>query len=303
MKVGIIIIHYKSLENTAECLKSIENLKKNKTELTVYIIDNNSEIGTSTLKSNKVLVKIIKSDKNLGYSGGNNLGGNVAYLDGMDYLWFLNDDIILDKNCLDNLVNFIGNHPKAGVVGPKVYFATGYEYHKDRYSKSDLGNVIWWAGGKIDWNNVWTNHTGIDEVDKGQFNKTGLTDTVVGVAMLVTRDVWKVLGGFDDRYYLYYEEGDFCQRAVHAGYELYYVADSLVWHKNSGSSGPGSKLHDYFLTRNRLLFGYMYAPYRTKFALFRESVRMLFVGRTWQKRGILDFYLGKFGRGSFPEEI
>jgi GT2 family glycosyltransferase len=79
-----------------------------------------------------------------------------------------------------------------------------------------------------------------------------------------------------------------------------YYPQSVIWHLNAGSSGSGSSLHDYFLTRNRLKFGFKYTKFRTKLALFRESLRILFKSpSSWQKRGVIDFYLGVSGKGSW----
>ena len=60
--------------------------------------------------------------------------------------------------------------PKIGLVSPKIYFAPGFEFHKDRYKEEDLGKVIWYAGGEFDWDNIGNIHRGIDEVDQGQYD-------------------------------------------------------------------------------------------------------------------------------------
>jgi len=95
------------------------------------------------------------------------------------------------------------------------------------------------------------------------------------------------------------EDSDLSQRAINANFKLRLVSESKIWHCNSGSSKPGSSLQDYFITRNRLLFAFRYASFRTKFALFRESIKFLFTGSSWRKKGVLDFYLGRFGKGSW----
>ena len=105
-----------------------------------------------------------------------------------------------------------------------------------------------------------------------------------------------------DNYFLYYEEADFCERAKKRGYRIFYAPKAIVWHKNARSvGGVGSELQDYYTTRNRLLFGVKYAPYRAKIALIRESFGLLKSGRKWQKRGVMDFYLGRFGKGSYAK--
>jgi GT2 family glycosyltransferase len=189
-----------------------------------------------------------------------------------------------------------------GIFGCKIYFAKGYETHKERYQDNELGKVIWYAGGLIDWSNCYSSHRGVDEVDKGQFDRNFETDFVTGACMLIKRQVIEEVGLFDPKYFLYLEENDLCQRAKRKNYKLIFLYQPTAWHENAQATGLGSTLHDYYLTRNRLLFGLKYAPLYTKFALLRESYRMLKSGRPWQKRGVMDFYTGNFGAGSYQSE-
>lgn len=98
---------------------------------------------------------------------------------------------------------------------------------------------------------------------------------------------------------MYFEDVDISVRFRKAGYRILFNPKGIVFHKVSQSSGIGSDLNDYFITRNRLLFGIRYAPLRSKLALIRESVKLLVSGRKWQKIGVLDFYRRNFGRGSW----
>ena len=157
----------------------------------------------------------------------------------------------------------------------------------------------------MDGKNVLGHHRGVDEVDQGQYNKIEKTDFASGCCMLVRREVFEKaavpVGGFDERYYLYYEDADLSERAKLASFKILYAPKAILWHKNAGSAGgSGSSLQDYYITRNRLLFGMRYALLRSKIALLRESVGLLLNGRPWQNRGVIDFYLGRFGRGSYP---
>jgi GT2 family glycosyltransferase len=155
-------------------------------------------------------------------------------------------------------------------------------------------------GSQIDWNNIYGSNFGIDEVDHGQFDHRNLhPDFISGCCFLVNKDFFKTVGLFDDKFYLYLEDADLSQRAKKLGYHLKIVPQSVIWHLNSGSSGAASPLHDYFLTRNRLIFSSRYASLRTKFAVFRESVKHLLIGRQWQKIAVKDFYLGRLGKGSW----
>jgi GT2 family glycosyltransferase len=125
------------------------------------------------------------------------------------------------------------------------------------------------------------------------------TDYASGSCMLIKREVLEEIGFFDKKLFMYWEDSDFSQRAKRAGWRVLYVPQAKIWHKVASSSAIGSFLNDYYLTRNRLLFGLRYARPRTKFALFRDSLRLLIKGRKWERIGVRDFYLMRFGKGSY----
>jgi len=166
-----------------------------------------------------------------------------------------------------------------------------------------LGKVFWYAGGEMDWKNVIGHHRGVDEVDHGQYDDISETGYVSGCCMLLTKKLLEKVGGFDKKYFLYYEDNDLSQRSKRKGFKILYAPKAVIWHKNAGSAGgSGSPLQDYYITRNRMLFGMRYAPLRSKVALVRESIRLLLSGRKWQKAGIADFYKRRFGKGSYKNE-
>ncbi|MGB9706543.1 MAG: glycosyltransferase family 2 protein [Microgenomates group bacterium] len=299
IKVGIIILHYRGKDLTFKCFESLENLKKNKFFLIKILVDNNSPEPLVGFRKRFKDVIVLKNAQNLGFAEGNNVGMRYALKNGADYVLILNNDTTIDKNLLVYLIKQFNLINQSGILGPKIYFAPGYEYHKNRYKPNERGKVFWYAGGLIDWKNVYCSHRGVDEVDGGQYDKVEETDFVSGCAMLVKREVFEKIGLFDPSYFLYLEDVDFCQRAKKAGFKVVYVPEGKVWHYNASSSEVGGALHDYFITRNRMLFGLKYAPWRAKIALVKESVRLLFSGRPWQKIGIKDFYFQKFGKGSW----
>ena len=117
--------------------------------------------------------------------------------------------------------------------------------------------------------------------------------------MFLTKEVLEKVGLFDEKYFMYYEDTDLSLRIRKAGFKVLYVPTGIVWHKIAQSSGIGSDLNDYYITRNRLLFGVKYAKLRTKLALFKESIRFLINGRKWQKRAVIDYFIGNFEKGSW----
>jgi len=301
--VFVSIINFNGTSNTLECLLSLDKINSKSFKISVVVIDNASK-DEFKVQSSKFKVfqglRVISNDKNLGFSGGQNVGIKYALDNGADYVLILNNDTIVDKNLIEELLNAAQKDKNIGIAVPKIYFASGFEFHKDRYKKSDLGKVFWYAGGEMDWKNVIGFHRGVDEVDRGQYDRIEKTDFASGCCMLVKGEVFEKVGFLDEKFFLYYEDSDLCERIRRAGYSIMYSAKAILWHKNAGSAGgSGSSLQDYYITRNRMLFGIRYAPFRSKLSLVKESMMLLAKGRRWQKRGILDFYLGRFGKGSF----
>jgi GT2 family glycosyltransferase len=300
MKIVIVVLNYNTKKEILDCLDSVSELKKNGHEISVLVVDNASTDGSSRTISKKFpQIPLIQNNKNLGFAGGNNIGIKKELESNPDGVLVLNPDTIVDQNLILELVKVARSDPKIGIIGPKIYFYPGREFHKNRYEKAELGKVIWYAGGKIDWNNVLASHKGVDEVDHGQYEKEEETDFVSGAAMFVKREVFKKIGFLDERYFLYLEDLEFCQRAKQAGFKIVFAPQALVWHKNAAAAQVGSALQDYFITRNRLLFGLKYASSRVKFALIRQAISFLFGASQTKKKAVLDFFTLNFGKGSF----
>jgi GT2 family glycosyltransferase len=300
-KIVVSILNFNSGQETIECLKSLQKIDQSQFEMSVTVRDNGSsqpfQVNTADFKDIHLSVDMGK--ENLGFSGGHNEIIRKSQKNGFDYILILNNDVILDKNFLKYLFEESESDSKIGITVPKIYFAKGYEFHKSRYEQKELGKVIWYAGGEMDWNNIIGFHRGVDQVDVGQFEETCETPFPTGACMLVSREVIEKTGMFDDRYFLYYEDSDWTMRIKKAGYTIMYLPKSIIWHKNAASSGSGSPLHDYYITRNRLLFGLQYSSLRTQIALIKESLKLLTSGRKWQKVGVKDYYIKKLGKGSY----
>ena len=298
-KISVIIINFNGEKNTLDCLNSLAKIQHKLFNIDTILVDNSSENGISISEKDfeEINLKIILNPKNMGFSGGNNVGIKFALKNDSDYVLLLNNDTLVKEDFLTELFNFAEKTEKAGLIVPKIYFANGFEFHKDKYTKSELGKVIWYGGGVMDWQNVVGRHRGVDQVDKGQFEEEGQTDFASGCCVLIKKEVFEKIGLLDEDYFLYYEDNDFSQKATKAGYRIYFVPKSVIWHKNAGSTGgSGSKLQDYYITRNRLIFGNRYASMRARIALNREGISLIFKGRQWQKLGAKDYYLHKLGK-------
>ena len=302
-KIAVVVLNWRQPKLTVDTINSLLKIKSSNFRYKIFLIDNNSSddsipVFEKQFKS-AVNIEIIQTGSNLGYVG-NNVGIKSALKQKFDYILLLNNDVIVDKYFLEELL--IGAKFGYDLVGPKIYFAPGFEYHSSWYSKKEIGNVIWSAGGQIDWNNIYGSNIGVDEVDKGQFDQINdQIDFLTGCCLLIKSTVFKKIDFLNDKYFMYLEDMDFCQRAKKENLKMAYIYKSKIWHVNSGSSKSGGNLHDYFITRNRLIFGFKYARLRTKLALIKESIIHLLSPKSssWKKRGIIDFYLKKYYKGSW----
>lgn len=302
-KISLIILAYNGIELTLDVLECISKLDLEGMNVETIVVDNASKDNTvEKLKDYKLPnmnFKLIENKENLGFAEGNNVGIKDALKRGADFVVLLNNDIIFPKNLVSELAKTASRDERVGVVSPKMYFAKGFEFHKEKYKRDDLGKVFWYAGGIIDENNVYSEHRGVDEVDKGQYETEEETDFANGAAVLISAKLIKEIGYLDKTLFLYWEDADFSKRARLKNWKVIYTPNTFIWHKVSvAAGGPGGETNDYFLTRNRLVYAFRYSSLRTKLALIRDSIRLLFIGRIWQKKGVLDFYLGRLGRGS-----
>jgi len=301
--IAVIIVNWNGIIDTVACLKSLEHVVLGDNTLLTIVVDNGStNDSVAIIKKQFPKVTLIENSTNLGFTGGNNVGIKYALEKDVDLIWLLNNDTIVDKNVLSFTKVF--DEITVGAAGCKIYFAPDHEYHHDRYKESERGKVFWYAGGIVDWNNMYASHRGVDEVDHGQYNTTESTPFITGCSFVVRADVVRKVGMLDDVYFLYLEDLDWNVRMQKAGWKTMYVPSSIVWHVNAGSSGrPGNPLHEYYFTRNRLLLGMRYAPFRTKFALVREAMRFLFTATDIRKKAVTDWMRGRFGKQYEPKHV
>lgn len=277
-KVGVIILNYKVKDQVIQCVMSVKRSSYKK--LDIIVVDNDSADGLELEMKKVPGVTFIETGVNAGYTGGNNIGIKRALENGNDYIFILNPDTTIESNTMKSLCDFATNKG-AGVVGPKVLFSGT--------------NKIWYAGGSFDSLNVIGSHRGVNEEDHGQFDKYIETDYVTGAALFVDSEIFQKVGLFDEKFFLYYEDADFCFRAKQAGFLVMYYPQAVVYHKNAQSAGLGSKLQDYYITRNRMLYASKFLPLRTRFALLREAIRNC--TNPTRRKALIDFELGRFGKG------
>lgn len=297
--VSIILIDFNTHNDTIDCLQSLYKIKSSNFKFNLIVVDNASkemlEIPKNLQTSN---LEVIRSEANKGFTGGNNLGIYYAVEKyNSDYVLLLNNDTTVDEDFLNELIKMAESEPKIGMVASKIYFSKGKEFYPDSYEKSDLGNVLWYAGGSIDWNHLAAFHRGVDEIDRGQFDKQSESEFATGCCVLVKREILEKVGTFDKRFFLYLEDVDWSVRITKAGYIVGFCPTSIVYHKNAGSTGgSGSKTHDYYMTRNRLLFAFKHGSWKEIFTALRIAFFTVLSGSSAHRRAVFHFFTMQFGK-------
>ena len=242
--ISIITINYNGLKDTCEL---IDTLPLGNDKLEVIVVDNASlQDEASIIEQRYPRVTVVRSSKNLGFAGGNNLGIQASH---GRYLFFINNDTIIEtkneeqrNNFLQPLIERLESSDKIGMVCPKIRFSWG-------------NHLIQYAGYTPLSSITMRNHSiGFGEEDHGQYDTPHQTPYAHGAAMLVKREVINRVGMMPECFFLYYEELDWSMMIRRAGYEIWFDPSFTVYHKESQSTGQDSPLRTYYLTRNRLLF-------------------------------------------------
>ncbi len=221
--VYIVVLTWNGKADTLECLQSLR--ASSYPNARILVVDNASTDRTlEAVQAFSTSVEVIRNSTNRRFAGGNNVGIRRALEAGADFVLLLNNDTVVDKDLLSELVAAAQRDPGIGVVGPKIYYSSD-------------PRRIWYAGGKIQWWAGWISHVGIRQIDSGQYRHTAETDYVTGCCMLVRRDVIERIGLLDERYFMYGEDVDWCLRARHAGYRIVIEPRAMLWHKLSVSAG------------------------------------------------------------------
>nr|WP_321378867.1 glycosyltransferase family 2 protein [uncultured Bacteroides sp.] len=238
--LSIITISYNGIKDTGEFIESLQKHVSIPHE--IIVVDNASKKNEAEILQQKYPdIITIRSEENLGFSGGNNLGISKAK---GKYIFLLNNDTFVEEDTFHYLINRLESSPQIGVVSPKIKFAfpprniqfTGYR----PLSQITLRNEL----------------IGFGEADNGKFGTPIRTPYCHGAAMMVRKEVIEKVGYMPEIYFLYYEELDWSTKIEKAGYELWYEPRCTVYHKESQSTGQQSYLRTFYLTRNRLLYAW-----------------------------------------------
>ena len=240
-------------------------------------------------------VAVLELQENRGYAGNNNVGIEAAIARGAEWIFVVNEDVVVAPECLSELVRVGQSDATAGVLGPMVYHA-------------DEPVVIQSAGGRLD--DRWAaRHRGEHELDVGQYAGPCRVDWVSGCAILIRRAVIDEVGVLDDRFFYYWEEVDLCLRASTAGHSIVHVPSARVWHSGAQRTDSPAPSVAYYNTRNQfLLMAKHQAPLGVKLANWARvgwtvTSWALLPGRADRRehrramlRGAIDFTCDRYGR-------
>ncbi|OKS85932.1 glycosyltransferase family 2 protein [Mucilaginibacter polytrichastri] len=245
--VSVITVNFNQSFITEQLLLSIANTNAY-LEIEIIVVDNGSKVNSVPEWEQKYpAIKFIRSNLNLGFAGGNNLGIKEAK---GEYLFFVNNDTEFTAGLIETLANVLDTNPNVGLVSPKIrYF--------------DQPGTLQYAGfTEMNYYTCRNYCIGQFEPDNGQYDdKLGPTGYAHGAAMMLKREAMDKAGLMAENFFLYYEEMDWCDRIKKAGYEIWFVPQALIYHKESVSVGKASGLKEYFMNRNRILFIRRNAPF------------------------------------------
>lgn len=236
-KVSIILVNYNSALHTKECVESLLSL--NYENYDIYVVDNNS--SDNTLKDALFIyednpkIHIIYNDNNVGFSAGNNIAIKKALEFESEYVLLLNNDTVVDKNFLLIMLEETKKKTNIGITTCKIMMY---------YNRSQC----WYAGGYLDKNG--SAKIQYEDNDTVTDNYTFAS----GCCMLISNKVIHNLGYMSEKYFLYFEDTDFCKKIINSGYKILYCGNSVIYHKESVSTQKRSKLYSYYFSRNRLIY-------------------------------------------------
>lgn len=304
-KVAVLTLNWNNKYDSVNCVKSLIDLSY--CDFNIIFIDNNSHDDSieavikilieknieflvlddnSMVNINFTRAFIIKNPDNLGYTGGFNVGLDfVLKLGIFDYVWILNNDTTVEKDSLNKLLDCFKEYKnrgiKVGAIGTKLLYPDG--------------NIQTICGNKLS-----------KILGNSSFLKTKAKnlDYITGASLFLEVETLKKVGFFDERFFLYWDDADYCLRLKKMGYELICCDDAVVYHKEGGTAGRINKLNDYYWVRNGLLFTWKHQPIFLPFVILAYIFKYT-VLRTIKRQpnnlsslflGIYHFFTGKFGK-------
>ncbi|MBD2411632.1 glycosyltransferase [Nostoc calcicola FACHB-389] len=249
--VSIILVNYNGADVLADCLNSLEKfIPRDNCE--IILVDNNSQDSSVSIVDDKFPnIKLIKLPENVGFGAGNNVGAKVAK---GNFLFLLNTDTILTSNILPHLIELMSANLDVGVIGTKLLFPDG-SFQVSFSPKIGIKGEM--EAKKIHDNAQNKNKLKIIEQN---FKEIKEVDIVVGAALFIRADLFNLLGGFDEKFFMYFEESDLCQRVRNAGYKIVYTPHVSLIHIRGHSVKKISNKMAVEYRRSQIYYYYKHLP-------------------------------------------
>ena len=281
--VYIILVNHRGYIDTVDCVKSLLNIKYKNYKI---IIVENASSDEDILKKDEFLnahSKILYASENKGFSDGNNIGIKYARQFKPEYILLLNNDTVVDKNFLNELVLTAKKYDKIGLVTGKIFY---YNNSKE----------LWYSGGTYNRDNGRTNQVLYGDLEE----KEQIITFASGCLMLISRECIDKVGLLDDNYFMYSEDTDYCCRVYDAGLKIIWTPRSVIYHKVSASAGNNSIFQQYYITRNNFIITKKYGNNKCRAYCTRlfQCIKDVIKGRTTIKAVVwayMDFIRGKLG--------
>lgn len=287
--LGVVVINWNGRKHLTACLDSLYASERPPDH--IVVVDNGSSDGSvAAVREQFGDVHVVENDTNLGFARANNQGGEIALEKSCDHVLFLNNDAIVDRDCLGQMMTAAAE-PGVAIVNPLIEEAAG---------------KIWFAGARVDWRNAQVDHT--YEVES--FDSVYDIESATGCALLTSAQVVAEFGPFDERYFIYFEDAELSAAIRRLGRRIVLQPSAVVRHMVSADSLANSPtgFFYYLNTRNRLIFARgqltaeRWAVFVVRYSLcyvLPRAVALVLLGRGTKARalfrGYLDFFRGRVG--------
>lgn len=239
-RIALVILNWNGLKDTLACLESTKKIDYPNVE--TIIVDNGSTDGSCALIQERFpTATLIQNTANLGFAEGNNIGIRYALKNDASYIFLLNNDTVVDPQILNAFLKTFKEHPEAGILGAKIYLFD----QKD--TLDHLGGIWNPKSARFDL----IGNRKLDTLNA--FQSPQEIDYVCGAGLIAHRTVWETVGLLEAKFFLIWEESDFCFRARRAGFKTLTCPQAKIWHKVSASF-VGKPHSTYFWWRNRLFW-------------------------------------------------
>ncbi|MBP7145997.1 MAG: glycosyltransferase family 2 protein [Acidobacteria bacterium] len=286
--VAAIVLSFNGRAAVVRCVESLRG--SSYPRLDVIVVDNASTDGTPDEVERRFPgCLLLRNGQNLGFGAGCNVGMEAALDRGAELLFLVNQDTYVDRATIATLAKFMGEHPRAGVVGPKTWSSQPMPDGRPKllYAGSWRGRLP-----------LSQRLPGIEQADAGQFDRPSPTDFVWGHGMMLRASALRAVGLFDPAFFMYYEDLDLCRRMQAGGHEVWFEPRAVMWHDIAdGARGLTSepwrwecKVHSAGVF-HRKYHGAAAAGVLTALTVLQEARMLLRAGRSLAARHLFGAYV------------